>query len=134
MAGALCGDQEVVLEAVQQGGRALAPTSVELRGGRGVVLASVQQSGLALQFASVTLRADWGVVFTAALPDGDALDFASEALQADPKIQMAAWGPDLDDYRWPTCAPVEILADPGVGLAAVRRDERAPAFVSKVLR
>ena len=67
------------------------------------------------------------------LQDGDALEFASEALQVGPEIQMAAWGPDFDDYRGLTFAPVELPADPGVALAAVRRGGRALAFVLKAL-
>ena len=131
VAGAICGVREVVLEAVQQSGRALALTSVELRGDRGVVPAAVQQSGLALQFASVALRADWGVVLTAVLQDGGELENALEALEAGPEFQVAAREPDIDGTDF---APVEPMADPGVALAVVRRSGLALRFVSRALR
>ena len=51
-------DREVVLEAVQQDGRALQYASEELQADREVVLAAVQQNGWAIEHASPELRAD----------------------------------------------------------------------------
>ena len=51
-------DREMVLAAVQRGGRALRYASAELRADREVVLAAVQQYADALEYASAELQAD----------------------------------------------------------------------------
>jgi hypothetical protein len=76
----LCGDEEVVMEAVAQDWRAM---------GFAMHMWSVKRVVLALQFANRDLQADKEVVMAAVGNNGLALQF-SPALQADRDVVMAA--------------------------------------------
>jgi len=114
---ALRADEEVVLAAVRQSGRALRFASDALRADRGVVRAAVGQNPFALRHADGSLTADRGFMLELVRARGEeTLQFASGKLKADKELVLAAVA--QNPWALQHASPA-LLADPQVVAAAV---------------
>jgi hypothetical protein len=83
-------EKRIVLVAVQQNGLALQYASKKLQGEREVVLAAVRQNGLALQYADDFFKNDKEIGFSAIRQNGWALQYVSKELKDDVEAVFAA--------------------------------------------
>lgn len=83
-------DEESVLVAVAQSGRALKYASERLLNNKKVVKSAVDNYGDALGYSNEALRSDFDIVLTAVKQDGLSIRFASEELRSNLKIVCTA--------------------------------------------
>ena len=90
-------DKEVVLNAVQQYGRALKFASEELCNDKEVVLNAIQQDEWALAYVSKELQDDKEIALTALQNGSDVFIHVSPRLKQDQEVRKAAGlEPDID--------------------------------------
>merc|ERR1712113_1379161 len=93
------GNEEIVLAAVKQNGRALVYSSLKCRDHEEIVLAAVKQDGRALEYASDSVRNNELVVMTALKQCGShAFRYASAEIKAKIEGEARTWGFSVDEY------------------------------------
>jgi len=128
--GALRGDREVVMAAVERDGLTLQRAADDLKADREIVQAAVQDKGGALEFASEALRRDREVVMTAIREDACALEHASEELRGDREV--AAEAVQHNSFAISSVAP-SMRSDREIILASVQRNPFALEHASEEL-
>lgn len=84
-------DREIVLEAVQNDGRALLFVNTMLKSDYEVVLTAVKSRGYSLKFANDEFRRNRKIASLAVKQDVEALQFVHTSLRADREIIVDAW-------------------------------------------
>merc|ERR1712224_258424 len=84
-------NEQFVLAAVQQNGRALMFASEEMKKNEQIVLAALQQDGCALQFASEEMKKNEQIVLAAVQQDERALLYAPSRIRAEIVEDVRSW-------------------------------------------